>query len=286
VPSKLKAKHKSELKLLIRKIKAFFNKKRYHARRHVFIDQVVLAHVSKSLKVAEAVMSLVDAGFADEAFGLSRTMVEIALNLRFITNRYSERRAKRFADYIARWKLELERRTLKHMYKKDEKGNDVRDKQGRKIPLYTKQQLRTMMKHYRSYAQVARKYPNRTSWTQTKNRKASGGGAWMMAYEPDTHEFIEGSPFKWEFDYDWIYFWTSQYVHATAISVDAHAVWRGEPFCIKGSQKTQPTAGLAIFNAGIYLWKILVMAFRAIGHPFDASISDPLWKFLVALSKH
>jgi hypothetical protein len=171
------------------------------------------------------------------------------------------------------------------MYAKDENGNDVKDEKGNRIPLYTKRQLRTMMKHYKSYAKVARKFPNRTSWTETKNRKASKGGAWMMANEPDRHEFVQGSPFKWEFDYDWIYFWTSQYVHATAVSVDAHAVRRGEPFLVKGSQKDDSTAGLAVFNAGMYLWKILVMAFRAIGHPFDASISDPLWKFLVGLSK-
>jgi hypothetical protein len=273
------------MKRLIRKIKVFFDKERYHARRTVHLDQVVLAHVSKSIKVAEAVVSLVDAGFSDEAFGLSRTMVEIALNLRFITNRYSERRAKRFADYIARWKVELERRTLKHMFKKDEKGNDIKDKKGNKIPLYTKKQLRAMMKHYKRYAKVARKFPNRTSWTETPNRRASKGGAWMMANEPDTQETLEGVPYKWEFDYDWIYFWTSQYVHATALSVDAHAVRPGEPFFIKGSQKDDSTAGTAVFNVAVYLWKILVMAFRAIGHPFDPKISDPLWKFLVVLSK-
>ncbi len=265
------------MKRLIRKIKTFFDNKRYHARRGVYIDQVVLAHVSKSIKVSEAVVSLVDAGFSDEAFGLSRTLVEIAFNLRFITNRYSERRAKRFADYIARWKMELIRRTLKHMLKKDDKGND--------IPMYSKQQLRKMMKDYKIYANVARKYPSRTSWTETKNRKASRGGAWMMATEPDKHEFVHGTPFKWEFDYDWIYFWTSQYVHATVVSVDAHAVPRGEPFFIKRSQKNESTAGLAVFNAAVYLWKILVMSFRALGHPFDASISDPLWKFLVTLSQ-
>src|SRR5262249_29219348 len=154
---------------------------------------------------------------------------------------------------------------------------------GNRIPLYTKLQIRTMMKHYKSYAKVARKFPSRTSWTQTKNRRASGGGTRMMANEPDTQEFVEGTRFKWEFDYDWIYFWTSQYVHATAVSVDAHAVRRGEPFLIKGSQENDATAGLAVFNVGIYLWKILLMAFRAVGHPFDPKISEPLWAFLVSL---
>jgi hypothetical protein len=34
--------------------------------------------------VAQGINALIDAGFPEEAFGLSRTMVEIALNLRFI----------------------------------------------------------------------------------------------------------------------------------------------------------------------------------------------------------
>src|ERR1041385_8737905 len=111
---KLTPKHKREANRLIRKIRQFFNTKRYYARGHIYLDKVALAHISKSLSVAQGVMCLVEAGLAEEAFGLSRTMVEIALNLRFITNRYAERRAKRFVHYFARWKMELIRRTLKH----------------------------------------------------------------------------------------------------------------------------------------------------------------------------
>jgi hypothetical protein len=67
---------------------------------------VVLAHVSKGVNVAQSIMALIDAGFPEEAFSDSRTMVEIVLNLRYITNGNSEQRAKRFVHYIARWKLE------------------------------------------------------------------------------------------------------------------------------------------------------------------------------------
>src|SRR6266481_6024016 len=112
-------KHTRELKLVIRRIKAFFDKKRFYPRGIVYLDKVVLAHVSKSLTVARSVVCLVESGFPEEAFGLSRTVVEIALNLRFITNRYSERRAKRFVHYIARWKMELIRRALKHFHSVD-----------------------------------------------------------------------------------------------------------------------------------------------------------------------
>ena len=57
------------------------------------LDRVVLALVSKAVTLSEAVDCLVDAGFDEEAFGLSRTLVEVAFNLRFVLNHDSERRA-------------------------------------------------------------------------------------------------------------------------------------------------------------------------------------------------
>lgn len=268
--------HEQELKHTIDLIQSFFDKQRYYPRGNVFLDKVVLVHVSKSLTVARAVLSLIDAGFPEEAFGLSRTLVEIALNLRFITNKHSERRAKRFVHYYAKWKMELIRRTLKH-FSRDEKD-------GR--PTYSKAELRKMLADYKTIATLARKFPNRTSWTETQNRKASRGGAWMMAQEPDKHEKVDGKPYKWEFDYDWIYFWTSQYVHATVISMEAHATFPREAFSIHiAPQRGQHTADLGAFNTALYLQKMLVMAFRAIKHPFPEELSEPLGGLITKWAK-
>lgn len=273
------AEDKRELKRIIRNIKLFLNKASYYPRGHVYLDKVVLGHVSKGVRVAESVVHLIDAGFPEEAFGLSRTLVEVALNLRFITNRYSERRATRFVHYLAKWKLELLRRMLKHFYRIDKKGN--------KIPIYGKPTLRKTIPDYKQLVKMARKYPSRTSWTETRNRKASRGGAWMMALEPDRHELLLGVPVRWEFDYDWIYFWTSQYVHATAVSMDAsHAVLPRDAFLIRGvSAGGQHTAGLAILNTGVYLAKILAIAFRALKHPLPSNLRDPLLKLLTSMNK-
>lgn len=263
---------------LIGKTRRFFNTRQYYARGHIFLDKVVLAHISKSLSVAQGVMCLIDAGLAEEAFGLSRTMVEIALNLRFITNRYSERRAKRFVHYFARWKMELIRRTLKHY-------NASAKEQGVTVT-YTKPQLRKMMKDYKQLLKIARKYPNRTSWTETKNKKASKGGVWRMAMEPDRYETLQGAPFKWEFDYDWIYFWTSQYVHVSAIALDSHVVLPLEPFEMNPAPcRGKHTAALAVFNVGIYLHKILFIGFRAIGHEYPETLHEPLGKLLHEMAK-
>ena len=137
------------------------------------------------------------------------------------------------------------------------------------------------MPDYKKVVKIARKFPNRTSWTETQNRKASRGGAWMMAQERDKFEKVGGVPLKWGFDYDWIYFWTSQYVHATVVSVDTHAVLPREAFSIRlAPERGYHTAGLAVFNTGLYLHKILVMAFRAIKHPFPDELAKPLGNLL------
>ena len=252
----------------------------------MFLDKVVLAHVSKAFNVAQSIMALVDAGFPEEAFGDSRTMVEIALNLRYITNRNSEQRAKRFVHYIARWKMELMRRGLKHFYRVDANGNWVLDSKGEKIPNYTKADFRNMLekKRYQSYVKTARKFPKRTSWSDTGS-KTSQGGVRMMAMEPDRYESVNGVPMKWEFDYDWMYFWTSQYVHATAVCMeDGHATRPTYPFVVRKPFQGGPGhADMAVFNVAVQLNKILLMAYRALGYSYPPEIADPLGNFVVKM---
>jgi hypothetical protein len=280
----LTPRRKREMKRLLRKIVTFIDNQTLYPRGHVFLDKVVLAHVSKALNVAQGIMALIEAGFPEEAFGLSRTMVEIALNLRFITNRNSEQRAKRFVHYLSRWKMELMRRALKHFYCTDANGNWVLDAKGEKIPHYTKAEFRQMLKKYEMHTKIARKFPKRTSWTDTGS-KISRGGVWMMAMEPDRYESVNGVPMKWEFDYDWMYFWTSQYVHATVVSMDSsHATRPTDRFVVrKPFQDAQSNADMAVFNAAVQLNKILLMAFRALGHPYPPKIADPLGDFVIRM---
>lgn len=48
-------------------------------------DHVGLAFVSKAFSISNALLALLECGFADEAFGLSRSLMECALTLRFLT---------------------------------------------------------------------------------------------------------------------------------------------------------------------------------------------------------
>ena len=265
------------VKRALRKISSFIDEKSYYPRAHLFADKVALGLLSKAITVAESVLLLVEAGFPEEAFGLSCTLVEVALNLRFIAKRDSERRAKRFVDYYARWKMEQIRRAVKH-FRGEHAG-------GRQTPKYTKSQLRKVVPGYAKLVKISQKFPDKTSWTITRNRGASRGGAWRLANEPNRFEKVDGKPTRWEFDYDWIYFWTSQYVHATVVSVESHAVIPREVFAVRVAQHSgEHTADLAVFNSAHYVQKILILAYRVTGHTLPDEVAKPLAAVIIRMA--
>src|SRR5690349_599783 len=78
-----------------------FLKQRLHAERHYpplrhYRFLVGLALYSKAITVAEATIALVRADFPEEAFGLSRTLLELQFTARYIANKDTEARAEQF----------------------------------------------------------------------------------------------------------------------------------------------------------------------------------------------
>src|SRR5207248_9093827 len=75
---------------------------RYHPPLRDYKTMVALALYSKCLTAAEANMLLVEADFGDEAFGMTRTLVDIFITLRYIANKDSDERAKLYWRFIAK----------------------------------------------------------------------------------------------------------------------------------------------------------------------------------------
>ena len=82
--------------------KLLVNEARYYPPSYGYQYMVALVLYSKCLTVAEATLVLLEAGFGDEAFGMTRTLVDIFLTLRYITNKDTYERAKRYAQYAAK----------------------------------------------------------------------------------------------------------------------------------------------------------------------------------------
>lgn len=63
---------------------------------------VALALYSKCLTVAEATLVLINAGFGDEAFGMTRTLIDIYFTLRYIANKDTDNRARLYWEFFAK----------------------------------------------------------------------------------------------------------------------------------------------------------------------------------------
>src|SRR5712671_4035243 len=72
------------------------NAARIFPPRNGYRYMVALALYSKCLTVAEATLLLVDAGFSDEAFGMTRTLIDIFITLHYIANKDTDGRAQRY----------------------------------------------------------------------------------------------------------------------------------------------------------------------------------------------
>src|ERR1700692_2487473 len=86
----------------------------YPRLANAYRDVVLLALLDKVLTTARAVICLAREGFPADAFGLSRTAVEAFYCFRYIGNKDSEERAKRFIDYFAKDRQNLTNLIEKH----------------------------------------------------------------------------------------------------------------------------------------------------------------------------
>jgi len=200
-------------------------------------SNVLLALISKALTVGRAVCELVEAGFPGEAFGLSRTLVEIFFNVRYISNKETEDRAKRYVGYFTKthesWMTIIQR-------------------------YYPEKQSMPMPDFHEHAMEMAKQYKSPHNWT------GLGGQVKEMALEEDTYEVdSKGEPVKQIFDYEVIYWWTSQFVHRTILSLAGHEMEPGGVFRIRGRMEAERGRTTdALSNVLIFLSKIFICACR------------------------
>ncbi len=197
---------------------------------------VLLALLSKSLTVARAICCLVESGFPAEAFGLTRTLVDLYLTVHYIANKDTETRAKTYIEYFAKVHAEWGAINAKYY-------------PGRKLiePAFHEEAMK-----------VAEKFKSKHAWT------GIGGQTRMMAFEEDTVDIgDDGKPFKSEFDYEVIYFWASHFVHGTVIALDAHEMEPCKAFSVRGGKPKQYFGDTALFNVLAFVVRAFVCALRA-----------------------
>ena len=221
---------------LIEKLEHFIDASEFLPAVRFYRSHVFLALISKALTVGRAICSLVQAGFPGEAFGMSRTLVDIFLTVRYISNKDTETRAETYVNYFAKTHEGWTRIIENH---------------------FPEQKNMPMPNFHGEAMEIAKNFKGH-EWTGMR------GQTKVMALEEDTYEVnAKGEPVKQDFDYEVIYWWTSHYVHGTIACLLAHEMEPGNIFRIRAHMDKETERGFdALFNTLIFLSKIFVCAFR------------------------
>jgi hypothetical protein len=230
----------------IKQLERHLNEMEMIPATHTYRNAVILGLLSKALTVGRAICRLVKSGFPAEAFGLSRTLIEIYFCVRYISNQDIEARAKTYVDYHARVRQEWQ--TIITKYYPNTPASKIVLEQ--------------------DVLETAKAFKNKGHWT------GHGGQAKLMAMEEDPIELDpQGQPEKSEFDYDALYFWTSHYVHATVVGIEGHAGEPGNVFRVRARSWVDRERGIdALLNTLVFLDKIFIRACRAMNEEQPAAL--------------
>jgi hypothetical protein len=238
---------------LIYRLESYLNGLNMVPATALYRNTVILSLMAKALRVSRAVCVLIDADFHAEAFATSRTLIDIYFSVRYIGNKDTEKRAEKFVNYNARVRKEWQAIIMKH-YPNTPPHKVLLDD---------------------AVSKLATEFSSKGYW-------AGRGQTKLMALEEDTAEVDEqGKPLRSEFDYDALYFWTSQFVHATVEAVVGHACNRGEVFRVRHKIPVEKRfARLSIANILIYLTKTFVSGFRAMNEAQPDDVLQGMYRML------
>jgi acyl-CoA hydrolase len=179
-----------DIELKTKSVLAIIEKLERHIDESAFIPatnqhrgQVVLALFSKCLTVGRAVCCLVESGFGEEAFGLTRTLFDIHFYVRYISNNDTEARAQRYVEFFAK------------------------DREGWRtvIPKYFPNMQMSASQEQKEVVEMAKNYKNPHDWSGEPHKTRS------LAEEPDTYEFdSDDKPITALVDYELFYKMTSR----------------------------------------------------------------------------
>ena len=162
----------------------YVESQKYYPRGSVYSDRVALALLGKSLGLCRSICLLVQEDLPEEAFGLSRTLLDIAFTLRFVANQDTEDRASRYINYFSKDRVHWAHTVL---------------------PKYYPGVPPELPADFDEAIETAKDYDSVHDWTGLKGKTRA------LALEEDSRE----AGFTAQFDYEVIYKWTSHYVHAS-----------------------------------------------------------------------
>jgi len=191
---------------------------------------------------------LAEQGLGDEAFILSRTVLELCLSTYFIVNKDSEERAQRYIEYFGKDREHLTKLMSKYQASVDRFSSD-----------------------HERLLEMATQFKNPHSW-------GDGGGMASMAREAP--QWNDGEPHSpTEYWYDVIYRVLSHVCHGTCVGaysdlLEINYSHNGcyDPFTFWESKDSEVNATKAVLNAFIFTAGCVRYAFHGLGTNFPADI--------------
>jgi len=236
----------SAVKRFIARTRLMVDRRGYYPRDTVHTDTVLLALLSKGIRVSEAICHLIEGGYEEEAFGLMRTLLDLAFNLRFIVNKDTDERAKLYYNFYSKSALHWVRVAEEY------------------YPAVSKPA------GFSKIQAIAEDYKSPHYWA------GEGMTARQMAMEPDTEEKDEnGEPATYKFWYEVIFRWTSHFVHPSISGLFSHRVRPGkEIFHVhpyKGQERIE-FAHLALHTLVATLGHMTTKFFRGMGEEYNGHL--------------
>ncbi|HTR24502.1 MAG TPA: DUF5677 domain-containing protein [Terriglobales bacterium] len=205
-----------------------------NATRYPF-DIVGLATVSKAFALAKACLKLLSFHSSDEAFGLSRSIVECANNLRYLTEK-SDSQNKRVRNFVNQYKAD--KAFWAH----------------HALELFSG---RPEEKEIRDYMQQESISPD----TKPASRHWSGERGFIWDTVNIDHP-LDGpvTPKHKKISYAADYFQTSSFVHCSLPAIDNYAVDEAKPFRVSTSTGLHETSQSTLFIVFLYLHSTIAYA--------------------------
>jgi hypothetical protein len=189
--------------------------------RHPF-DILGLAILSKVFALSKACLKLVALSFPDEAFGLSRSIVECATILRYLTAEpaLQDKRSKDFAKFAMADKAFWAHYALEYSAGTDEEFE---------IRQYMEQE-----------GIVADTKPARRHWS------GEDGFVWKTSLLDHPLDGVKMQRHR-KAEHAFSYYQTTQFVHCSTPAVDSYCPDEGIPFCISPSSGLRKTSNNSLF---------------------------------------
>jgi hypothetical protein len=222
-------------------------------------DTVGLTTVSKVIALSKACLKLVSSGFPDEAYGLSRSIVECANNLRFMTEKWDPREthARNYVEQHLVFKAFWAHYALEQFAGRPEE-QEIRD-----------------------YMKTEGIVPD----TKPAFRHWSGGKGFIwetMTFGHPIDGIVTEKHKKIAYAAD--YFQTSTFVHCSIPPIDNYAVGEWSPFRVSTSTGLHETSQSTLFIVFLYLHSTIAYALFGMNMDRPPKLQEAFQKTLDTLN--